>query len=406
MAVVTPTAKAQFIDAAGVPLAGGFLYTYEAGTTTPQATYTDSTAATANSNPIVLDSRGEANIWLSSANYKFRLTDANGTEIWTVDNIAAPSTALSPVFSSNVTISANTSGPALLVTQTGAGAAIRVQDSADPDSSPFVVDTTGQVGIGTATPANAIDVAGGAIQISTSGGTARTVMSADSTDSIFSVNDDRNFTVKTNAATRLTVNSTAATSTVPVVLPAIPTTALQAATKSYVDQVLPPGCIMPFAGTSVPTDWLACQGQAVSQTTYAALFAAIGTTWNTTGEGAGNFRLPDLRGMFVRGTGTNATGSSSGTVGPSVGSYAADTYLNHSHTATSTDSGHTHDVGRNSATGSGAGGGGQFMDAGASGGYVTTTSSTANISTTVATSTTGGTETKPKNYGVLYIIKT
>ena len=62
MAVVTPTAKAQFIDAAGVPLAGGLLYTYAAGTTTPQTTYTDSTGATANSNPIVLDSRGEANI--------------------------------------------------------------------------------------------------------------------------------------------------------------------------------------------------------------------------------------------------------------------------------------------------------------------------------------------------------
>jgi len=400
MAVVTPTAKAQFIDAAGIPLAGGFLYTYEAGTTTPQATYTDSTAATANSNPIVLDSRGEANIWLGSANYKFKLTDANGTEIWTVDNIAAPSTALSPVFSSNVTISANTSGPALLVTQTGAGAAIRVQDSADPDSSPFVVDTTGQVGIGTATPANAIDVAGGAIQISTSGGTARTVMSADSTDSIFSVNDDRNFTVKTNAATRLTVNSTAATSTVPVVLPAIPTTALQAATKSYVDQVLPPGCIMPFAGTSVPTDWLACQGQAVSQTTYAALYAAIGATWNTGGEGAGNFRLPDLRGMFVRGTGTNATGSSSGAVGPSVGAYAADTYLNHSHAVTDPGHGHNYSTVSSSARQSGSNTL-CYTDPG-----ITSTTGTSTTGLTVNTSTTGGTETKPKNYGVLYIIKT
>jgi len=399
MAVVSPTAKAQFIDAAGAPLAGGFLYTYEAGTTTPQATYTDSTAATANSNPIVLDSRGEANIWLSSANYKFRLTDANGTEIWTVDNIAAPSTALSPVFSSNVTISANTSGPALLVTQTGAGAAIRVQDSADPDASPFVVDTTGQVGIGTATPANAIDVAGGAIQISTSGGTARTVMSADSTDSIFAVSDDRNFTVKTNAATRLTINSTAATSTVPVVLPAIPTTALQAATKSYVDQVLPPGCIMPFAGTSVPTDWLACQGQAVSQTTYAALYAAIGATWNTGGEGAGNFRLPDLRGMFVRGTGTNATGSSSGAVGPSVGAYATDTYLNHSHAIT--DPGHAHSYTIWGERRTAEGGQSSFW---ANDTTSTTGSNTTGIS--VNTSTTGSTETKPKNYGVLYIIKT
>ena len=400
MAVVTPTAKAQFIDAAGIPLAGGFLYTYEAGTTTPQATYTDSTAATANSNPIVLDSRGEANIWLSSANYKFKLTDADGTEIWTVDNIAAPSTALSPVFSSNVTISANTSGPALLVTQTGAGAAIRVQDSADPDSSPFVVDTSGQVGIGTATPANAIDVAGGAIQISTSGGTARTVMSADSTDSIFAVSDDRNFTVKTNAATRLTINSSSATSTVPVVLPTDPTTALQAATKAYVDLASPAGIIAPFAGTSAPSGWLACQGQAVSRTTYATLFAAISTTWGS-GDGSTTFNLPDLRGMFVRGTGTNATGSSSGAVGPSVGAYAADTYLNHNHTAT--DSGHTHNYNVRSANRSADGPGGDLWD-GVSTNGGTTTTGYANI--TVATSTTGGTETKPKNYGVLYIIKT
>ena len=393
MAVVTPTAKAQFIDAAGIPLAGGFLYTYAAGTTTPQATYTDSTAATANSNPIVLDSRGEANIWLSSANYKFKLTDSEGTEIWTVDNIAAPSTALSPVFSSNVTISANTSGPALLVTQTGAGAAIRVQDSADPDSSPFVVDTTGQVGVGTATPANAIDVAGGAIQISTSGGTARTVMSADSTDSIFSVNDDRNFTVKTNAATRLTVNSSTATSTVPVVLPADPTTALQAATKQYVDTGSPAGIIAPFAGTSAPTGWLSCNGAAVSRTTYATLYAAIGTTWGV-GDGSTTFNVPDLRGMFLRGTGTNGTYGTA--IGQAVGTYAVDTYLNHTHT----DSGHTHTYTMPDPPSADGGGVGFGASRGSS------TQSTGTGTANIQTSTTGGTETKPKNYGVLYIIKT
>lgn len=404
MAVVTPTAKAQFIDAAGIPLAGGYLYTYAAGTTTPQATYTDSTASTANSNPIVLDSRGEANIWLTGANYKFKLTDANNTEIWTVDNIAAPSTALSPVFDSNVTISANTSGPALLVTQTGAGAAIRIQDSTDPDSTPFVVDNAGNVGIGTASPANALDLAGGAIQISSSGGTARTVMSADSTDSIFSVNDDRNFTVKTNTVTRMTVNSTAATTTVPVVLPSDPTTALQATTKQYVDLIgNPAGIIAPFAGTTAPAGWLKCEGQAVSQTTYAALYAAIGATWNTGGEGAGNFRLPDLRGMFVRGTGTNGTYGTA--VGPSVGTYAADTYLNHSHAVT--DLGHTHGVlGGTGSFLTDAGGGVSYSGAG--GGSIIGKSTTASAPTglTVNTSTTGGTETKPKNYGVLYIIKT
>jgi microcystin-dependent protein len=400
MAVVTPTAKAQFIDAAGVPLAGGFLYTYEAGTTTPQATYTDSTAATANSNPIVLDSRGEANIWLASANYKFKLTNAEGTEIWTVDNIAAPSTALSPVFTSNVTISTDSPGPALLITQSGAGPIIRSVNPADPAEVFFTVTNDGSVGIGTGSPSNAIDVAGGAIQISTAGGTARTVMSADLTDSIFAVSDDRNFTVKTNAATRLTINSTDATSTVPIVLPAAPTTTLQAATKGYVDQSSPAGMIAPFAGTAAPTGWLACQGQAVSQTTYAALFAAIGTTWNTTGEGAGNFRLPDLRGMFVRGTGTNATGSSSGAVGPSVGAYAADTYLNHSHAITDPTHTHSYTVVTSASQAQGASGSNYFN---ASAGSSTGAASTG---ITVDTSTTGGTETKPKNYGVLYIIKT
>lgn len=400
MAVVTPTAKAQFIDAAGVPLAGGYLYTYAAGTTTPQATYTDSTSATANSNPIVLDSRGEANIWLASSNYKFKLTDANGTEIWTVDNIAAPSTALSPVFDSNVTISTESPGPALLITQTGAGAAIRVQDSADPDSSPFVVDNAGNVGIGIASPANALDIAGGAIQISTSGGTARTVMSADSTDSIFSVNDDRNFTVKTNTVTRMTVNSTAATTTVPVVLPADPTTALQATTKQYVDLIgNPAGIIAPFAGTTAPAGWLKCEGQVVSQTNYAALYAAIGATWNTGGEGAGNFRLPDLRGMFLRGTGTNGTGSSSGAVGPSIGAYAADTYLNHNHGVT--DPGHAHTITTGSRLGDGSGA--DYWIAGTS---VTRNANSNTTGISVNTSTTGGTETKPKNYGILYIIKT
>ena len=396
MAVVTPTAKAQFIDAAGIPLAGGFLYTYEAGTTTPQATYTDSTSSTANSNPIVLDSRGEANIWLSSSNYKFKLCDSTNTEIWTVDNIAAPSTALSPVFTSNVTISANTSGPALLVTQTGAGAAIRVQDSADPDATPFVVDTAGQVGIGTATPGNALDIAGGTFQISSSGGTSRTQISADATDSIFAVNDDRNFTVKTNASTRLTVNSSTATSTVPVVLPANPTTSLQAATKAYVDLGSPAGIVAPFAGTAAPSGWLACNGAAVSRTDYATLFAAIGTTWGV-GDGSTTFNVPDLRGAFVRGSGTSSLDPSSPRA---VGSFQAEAYLNHSHGVT--DPGHNHSY--FTVSGSGRQSGSTtlcYTDPG-----TTSTTGTSTTGLTVNTSTTGGTETRPDNYALLYIIKT
>jgi hypothetical protein len=159
MAVLTPSPKTAFVDAAGEPLVGGQLYTYIAGTTTLQATYTDATAATANTNPIILDSRGEANVWLGGAVYKFVLKDADGALIWTVDYISAPTAAVSPVLSGNVTIDSNTSSPALTITQTGTGAALKVQDSADPDVTPFIIDATGQVGIGTATPSSALEIA-------------------------------------------------------------------------------------------------------------------------------------------------------------------------------------------------------------------------------------------------------
>ena len=79
--------KLQFFDLNGAPLAGGLLYTYAAGTTTPQATYTDFTGVSANTNPIILDSRGEASVWLNTPLYKMALYDSTNVLIWTVDNI-------------------------------------------------------------------------------------------------------------------------------------------------------------------------------------------------------------------------------------------------------------------------------------------------------------------------------
>ena len=162
MAVLSPQPKMQFTTAAGVPLSGGKVYTYTAGTTTPQATFTDNTGATPNPNPIILNSRGEANIWLGAANYKFRLTDANDVEIWTVDYISAPTSGVSPVLSGNVTIDSDTPGPALKITQTGTGPVLRVQDSADPDSTPFIIDTNGNLGLGTAVPTAQMEATGAA----------------------------------------------------------------------------------------------------------------------------------------------------------------------------------------------------------------------------------------------------
>ena len=95
MTSLSPTPKLQFFDANGAPLAGGLLYTYAAGTTTPLASYTDSTGLIANTNPIVLDSRGEANVWLATASYKLALYTSVNVLIWTVDNISTNGSNLS-----------------------------------------------------------------------------------------------------------------------------------------------------------------------------------------------------------------------------------------------------------------------------------------------------------------------
>lgn len=91
MASLTPTPKQQFFDANGNPLVLGKVYTYQGGTTTPIATYVDQVGATANTNPIILDSRGMANIWLqSTVAYKFVVTDSADVLQYTTDNIVVP----------------------------------------------------------------------------------------------------------------------------------------------------------------------------------------------------------------------------------------------------------------------------------------------------------------------------
>lgn len=64
--------------------------------------------------------------------------------------------------------------------------------------------------------------------------------------------------------------------------------------------VVPAGAVCSFAGSSAPDGWLVCDGAAVSRTTYASLFAQIGTAFGA-GDGVATFNLPDLRGEFVRG---------------------------------------------------------------------------------------------------------
>lgn len=93
---LSPTARQQFFAADGTPLASGCLFTYNAGTSTPAATYTDSTGTFLAANPIILDGGGFATIWTASQSYRFVLVSfggtncATGAQQWVIDNINPP----------------------------------------------------------------------------------------------------------------------------------------------------------------------------------------------------------------------------------------------------------------------------------------------------------------------------
>ena len=139
---------------------------------------------------------------------------------------------------------------------------------------------------------------------------------------------------------------------------ATPSASTDAVTKAYADALLPIGMVVDFAGQTPPAGWLLCYGQAVSRTTYAALFSLMGTIYGA-GDGSTTFNLPDLRGRVVAGKddmgGVSAdrlTNQSGGLNGDTLGATGgSETHTlttaqmpNHSHTASVTDPGHSHTV--------------------------------------------------------------
>jgi hypothetical protein len=146
----------QFFDNNGAPLAGGLLYTYAAGTTTPQATYTTSAGSIANSNPIVLDSAGRTanEIWLTNGStYKFLLKTSIGTQIGSYDNISGANdfTAI------YATLSASSGSSLIGFIQSGAGAIAETVQTKLRES--VSVKDFGAVGDGTTDDAPAIQSA-------------------------------------------------------------------------------------------------------------------------------------------------------------------------------------------------------------------------------------------------------
>lgn len=88
----------------------------------------------------------------------------------------------------------------------------------------------------------------------------------------------------------------------------------------------PAGAVLFFAMAAAPSGWLVCDGSLVSRATYAALFAAIGSLYGA-GDGATTFKLPDLRGEFLRGS----DGGRGVDVGRGLGSSQAENMRDHKH---------------------------------------------------------------------------
>jgi microcystin-dependent protein len=170
---------------------------------------------------------------------------------------------------------------------------------------------------------------------------------------------------------------------------ATPTSAMQVNSNfdilyTAVQQNFPVGTVVAYGGTTAPAGWKLCDGTSLSTTTYADLYAVIGYAYG--GSGA-NFNLPDMRGRFLRGldgtaardpnSGTRTASAAGGNTGNNIGSIQTDDYKSHSHSANVSGSG--------TSTVFASGGGTAYGSA--------------------VGSASGGSETRPINIYVNYIIK-
>lgn len=235
--------------------------------------------------------------------------------------------------------------------------ALRVDDQTG-DTTPFIVDSTGNVGVKTATPTNSLDVNGTDAMGVPAGTSAERPTAAYVGD--------------------LRYNTTIGG-------------------MEYYDgtnwvSITPAGTIQMFGGVvaNVPSGWLICDGSEVSRTDYPELFLKIGVAFGA-GDGATTFNLPDLRGRFVRGT-DNGAGNDpdaatrnfsniGGNTGDNVGSLQDDAFEAHTHSESRHDN--------NPSSGQATSGGGTL----------------GNAMEYPQTGSTGGSETRPKNVNLNFIIK-
>lgn len=123
MAILMPEGKQSFTNDAGIPLSAGRLYTYAAGTTTLKTTWSDAAQSAPNTNPIILNARGEASVFWNGS-YKVELRTAADAVIWTVDDVTAVNDVVSAA-----TLAASGGSALVGFIQAGTGAIARTAQS-------------------------------------------------------------------------------------------------------------------------------------------------------------------------------------------------------------------------------------------------------------------------------------
>ncbi len=340
MAEFLGSPKVQYFNTStGQPMSGGKLYSYDTGTTTPRATYpslADATAATnANTNPIILNSRGEATVVVSGPT-DFKLTDSSDNLIWTVGPIGSAGV---DVYDSNGNLACKYTATAsavnyIEVTNAATGTAPSIKAAGSDSNINLDIDSKGtgiirflaRIAIQSITSLKYLTLK---IPDSAAADYAITLPGTIASAARRAVVDDgtgawgyslMQLPTAVGAANKAVIDNGSGVWTYSTVtLPSADSSAGAvyitngAGTGSF-SPILPPGMVMWRAATAVPTGWLECDGTAVSRTTYAALFAVVGTTWGV-GDGSTTFNLPNQSRRTIMGKG----GSGTATIGNAVG---------------------------------------------------------------------------------------
>lgn len=316
----------------GTALAGGHVHFYIAGTTTEKDVYSDKDRSSTLSNPLTLDTNGRyPNPVYGYGWYKLKIDYADDTNFVTWDNLCYQVFELDENLS-GVTKTANYSaaeGDDLIEVNASTGAVtITLPDvTALVNSKPVIIKKLDAT-------ANAVTVKGYSTQnldgVNTKDLTYQyemIVVVPNPTKTAWDIKSKDN----AGMLQGYQVSETEAASVIPVTD--------SSGKLNFSTTSLPAGVITMYGGSTAPSGYLLCNGQAVSRTTYADLFTAIGTTWGA-GDGAFTFNVPDIRSRSPIGAGSGSgltTRSLAGTGGTETHTLSEAEIPSHRHTMSITD---------------------------------------------------------------------